>query len=76
MIYMDNIGRREQELEVSALHTYLTIGLLEMLEFVVNWTISIQNPIQVSDDYLGFMISSVEIRLYLSRAKIFKIRNL
>ena len=74
IIYMDDLWGGEQEQKVSVLHAYLTAGLLEALGFLVNWKKSVLDPTQVLDDYLGFIIDSTELRLYLPSLKIQKIQ--
>ena len=75
IIYMDDLWGGEQNLEVSALYAWLTVKLLQALGFVVNLPKSVLDPTQILDDYLGFIVNSIELRLYLPRQKIIKIQK-
>ena len=74
VIYMDDRGG-EFDLEVSVLHSPITTELLEMLGFVINREKSILSPTQILDDYLGFIINSQEMSLFLPMKKILKIQQ-
>lgn len=47
----------------------MSLSLLQSLGFLINWTKSTLSPVQ-SITYLGFVISSVNMTIYLSEAKV------
>ena len=73
VIYMDDIWGGESDLEVSVLHTYLTVELLTLLGFVVNLPKSILDPTRILKEFLGFIVNSTELSLSLPEKRIKKI---
>ena len=49
--------------------TQMSLSLLQSLVFLINWTKSTLSPVQ-SVTYLGFVISSVNLNIYLPKAKV------
>ena len=47
----------------------MSLSLLQSLGFLINWTKSTLSPVQ-SITYLGFVISSVDMTIYLPKAKV------
>ena len=75
VIYMDDEWGGDQDLEVSALHACLAEMLFTFLGFEVNFKKSILDPTQIMEDYLGFIVNSVDMSLSLPKRKILKIQR-
>ena len=75
VIYMDDLWGSDQDRAVSALHACLTGMLLGFLGFVKNSKKSIEVPLQIMDDYLGYIVNSIDMSLSLPERKILKIQR-
>ena len=74
VIYLDDILLMASTTETLTHHVELTVALLELLGFVVNYQKSQLNPVQ-SLEFLGFMINSVMFQISLPKDKVKNIRK-
>ena len=70
VIYLDDVllllaSSKEEALRL----TQMSLSLLQSLGFLINWTKSTLSPVQSITD-LGFVISSVNMTIYLPKAKV------
>ena len=68
IIYLDDIIIFNQTLEGILRDRDSTLWLLQNLGFIINWKKSVLHPAQCME-YLGFLINSLEMKLYLPQEK-------
>ena len=69
IIYLDDFLLFASSKEEALRLTQMSLSLLQSLGFLINWTKSTLSPVQ-SITYLGFVISSVDMTIYLPKAKV------
>lgn len=74
IIYLDDILLMASTAETLSHHVALTVALLELLGFVVNYQKSQLNPVQ-SLEFLGFQINSVTFQISLPKDKVKNIKR-
>lgn len=74
IIYLDDILLMAPTAEELTRHIKLTVSLLELLGFVINYTKSQLSPVQ-SIEFLGFPINSVTFQISLPKDKVKSIKR-
>ena len=69
IIYLDDFLLLASSKAEALRLTQMSLSLLQSLVFLINWTKSTLSPVQ-SVTYLGFVISSVNLTIYLPKAKV------
>lgn len=69
IIYIDDILIMAQSRQIAQDHLHLTLDILEILGFLVNYPKCVLKPTQIID-FLGFLVNSREMKLYLPQEKV------